>query len=422
LRNPHWLFAALCFLFPTTLPAAVTLDEAYRAALARNEDVQQAREKVVQAEEAVSQVWAAVLPKVEGTIVHNTTAPPPPDFAAFSPQHSTTVGIGVSQPIFSGFKEFAGLSAKRHGRTAAKWGKEVATITLYQEVAAAFLNVLALEQDALNLAEQLELYAARLKELEGRTKRGESNETEVLSARSTEATLQADMSIAKGALKAAREALHSLTGLPKEMALTDPNILGNSKKASLDALLKRIDQRPDVRAAQEMVMMAEDGVSYEWRSHLPTINLTANYYLVRPGFLNNFKWDVGGRITVPLFHGGGVSSKVREAISLRTDEQLKFHKIRRLAEQQIRSLHDQVTAQVSQLAQLKTSVELTAKNSKLMQRDYRRGLVRNIDVQTALSELRNARRGYDKARFNSQNEFLKLQVAAALLPVSKDAP
>jgi outer membrane protein len=58
--------------------------------------------------------------------------------------------------------------------------------------------------------ERSELYDKRVGELEARAKRGESNQSEVLSAQSTQSSLMAEMRLQEGQLEVARENFHFL--------------------------------------------------------------------------------------------------------------------------------------------------------------------------------------------------------------------
>ena len=406
------------FLLFSAAASAVTLDEAYRAALSKSEVVGQSREQVVQAEERVSQLRGGLFPTLALNALH-TIQPEPADPVArsFSPAHQTTVNLGLTQPLFRGLREFAGLRQQRHLESAARAGESQSASRLYLDVAQTYLNVLSLEQDLKNLAEQSALYDERVAELGGRVQRGESAASEVLSAQSTQASVAAERRLVQGQLEAAREVFAFLTGLPATTELVDPDVLSaQGALRPLDDYLARVEERPDVKVADERRRAAEESVSVAWGAHLPTVDLVANYYFVRPGFLKDLKWDVGFKATLPLWEGGATQARVREALSRKNEATLEHERLRRVASQEIRSLHQRLRARLEHLEKLKRSVELAEKNSVILRRDYRRGLSRNIDVQIALSEARVSRRSHDQAHFAAQLELLQLRAAAFQLP------
>lgn len=398
---------------------AVTFTESFRAAIGKNEAVKQAQFRINQVQEQANTLRGGVFPQLSVTAMHSIQPEPAdPTARQFSPAHQTTVSAGVKQQIFQGLREFTVLRQKRFLKAAEVAGEHGVYSTLYQEVAASYLNVLTHEQDLKNLGEQSDLYTARVGELRARMRRGESAESEVVSAQATQASLMAEIRLVEGQRDEARESFHFLTGLDKKIALEDPAFLSKGKKSllPLETYLHRIEERPDVKVALEQFHAAEEGVSLARGAHWPSVEAYGNYYFMRPGFLADLKWDVGVRLTLPIFEGGSTQARVREAISVRGAQELELQRLRRNATREIRSLYERVGARLAHMEGLKTSVDLSNKNVSLLQRDYRRGLARNIDIQLALSELRNAKRGFDKARFAGQIEFCQLQAAAASIP------
>ena len=287
---------------------------------------------------------------------------------------------------------------------------------LFAQTANAYLSVLGHEQTLENLSEQAEIYEKRINEMGGRARRGESRENDVLSAKTTEASLLAEIRMVQGQRQEARETLSYLTGIARDVKLVDPQALKHGEVLALDKYLAKLDQRPDIRTAIDQYEASEEEVASAWRAHSPTLDATGNYYLVRAGFLSDLKWDVGLTLTVPIFAGGTTQASVREAVSKRKVAELEVHRLRRFAQQEVRSLYERLTARLDHMQKLQLSVELSSKNAKLSQRDFRRGLTTNVDVQMALSEARNTRKTYDQSRFAAQLDFYDLQTAAAITP------
>lgn len=410
---------SLLVLGSSTMASAATLSEAYRAAIAKSESVKQAAQRVVQSEETRTQIRGGIFPQLSLSASHQIQPELSPAFREFSPPHQTTVALSANQALFRGFREWAGLRQSHHLQAAAVAGEAETLTQLFHEVASTYLGILASEQDLKNLDEQSQIYADRVKDLRARVRRGESAQNEALSAEATLNSIHAEMQLGKGQLSSSRETLAFLTGLPETTPVVDPDALGTSKRrlVSLDEYLKRVSERPDVRAAQEQFAAASEAVSVASGDHWPTLDATGNYYLVRPGFLKDLKWDIGIRLSFPLFAGGSTQAGVRSAIAGRTVADLELQKLKRRAVQEIRSYYDQVKTRIDYIERQKRSVELARKSVQLLQRDFRRGLVRNIDIQVGLTELRNAQRGFDSARFAAQLDFFKLQSAAALAPL-----
>lgn len=401
--------------------APTSLEDAFKSALAKSEALKQSEERYHQSDERVGQGRGGILPNLSFQLTHQIQAEPESEVARqFSPQNQTTANFQVSQPLFKGLREFYSLSQLDSLRSAQESQTESTRLRLFQEVSSSYLTILSLEQDAKNLREQSELYDKRVGELEARAKRGESNQSEVLSAQSTQSSLMAEMRLQEGQLEVARENFHFLTGLPRDSLLSDPSMISKlGGPENLEKYIQRVEDRPDVKAAIHNYEAAREAVSVAWGAHWPELDAVGNYYLQRPGFLQDVKWDIGIRLKVPLFEGGATHSKVREAISKRKEAELELERTRRAALAEIRSLHQRLSARLDHMTRLKRSAELSRKNSQVVQRDYRRGLTRSIDVQLALTEFRVAQRSFDQARFTAQMDYLQLQAAAAMVPVSE---
>lgn len=393
----------------------MSLDEAVQASLQRNELVRQGDEQVLQARERVGQSKGAILPSLSLNAAH-LIQPEPDDPIAreFSPGQQTTAFLNLSQPVFRGFREFAGLRQQKRLLESQEAQRKQAALRVYQEVATAYLNVLTLEQDLRNLEEQAEIYDQRVSELRSRTRRGESSSSEYLSSQSTQGAVLAELRLVRGQVRIARETLASLTGQGRDARLADPALAQARGVQALPRYLESMDRRSDIESAQAQALAADESVSFARGAHWPTVDAVANYYLVRPGFLKENKWDVEIRFSLPIFSGGVTQSRVREAASARSAIELELARLRRLADQEIRSLHESLSARLEQVTHLRRSAELANQNVSVSQGDYRRGLVRNIDVQLALSEYRSVKRSLDQARFGAQLDLIRLELASGI--------
>ncbi|KYG60344.1 transporter [Bdellovibrio bacteriovorus] len=407
---------SLIIPFLTTSPAfSATLQEAYQSALQKNETVGLQNAKVTQAKERVSQLRGGLYPQIsaKATYFMQPEAKDPLAQEIF-PDRQTTVALSANQVLFRGLREFAGIRQQKDLLESQEEARNQALLQLYQDVANSYLNILTLEQDLKNLEVQIKLYDERVSELSGRVRRGESNSTEVLTAQSSQAGLKAESQIVSGNLKMARELFAFITGLPANESLTDPALTKNKSINSLDYYLKRIEERYDVKSARELYNAAEEDVKIAKGAHWPSLDVAGNYYLKRPeGFSEDLKWDVQFTLTLPIFEGGTTQAKVREAASRKIEADLTLARLRRQADQEIRAYYENYQSRLNQVAALEKATSLSEKNYQVLQRDYRRGLSRNVDVQIALTDFRVASRALDQARFAAQSELVRLQIAAA---------
>lgn len=408
----------LLALFITPAVHAVNLDQAVQSSLQKNEVVGQSRAQLNQAEELYKQVRGSILPtlSLNGSYLIQPEVSDP-IAAEFFPDRQTTANFTLTQPLFRGLREFAGMRRQNRLLLAQKQVHLSDLMSLYQRVAESYMNVLALEQDLRNIEAQRKIYQSRVNDLKARGRRGESSANEAYQAESTMAALDADFHIQNGLLRTARENFAFLTGLPAGVKLDDIPEGDVFTLKPLEEYIGKIEDRPDVKGLMERSEASEEDVRIAKGAHWPTADVTGNYYLIRPeGFTEDLKWDVMFKVSIPLYEGGVTQSQVRQAASKRAETQLALSEVRRKAESEVKSLHDSLKVRNDQIKYLKLSSDLAEKNYKFLLNNSRRGLSRSTDVQLGLTEYRVAKRAYDAARYQAQMERIRLDLATAQIP------
>jgi len=402
---------------PARAADKVTLDQVYSAALKRSEVMASQAELIRQAEERYKQTLAARLPTISGSATQTQlddsgSVPSNPSTQA----SQTTAKLSLNQPLFRGFAEFA---AQRQGRalvSAQSEDERRAKMLLLEDVATNFYTVLSLEQDLANYDEELRQNLEREQDLQARVRIGRSRTSEVLNVQAAISSLRAQMQQLRGQLQVAREQFAFLSGMDPATPLVE-NGAAIDDVPPLEQYLATVEQRPDITAGQQRLTAAQEYVAVTRGARLPSVDLNGNYYLQRPGYLNNIKWDVQLSLTIPLYSGGGTQSRVREALSVRNQTEYELVRTRRLAEQELRSTHAAVTFDLAQLKALEKSTEAAARSYEAQKKEYRLGLVTNLDVLQALTALQQNRRALDRAGFATRLDYLKLQVAAGHHPL-----
>jgi outer membrane protein len=419
-----WAVSLAAFLLAVVQPVAaaeaLTLDDYFAHALTRSEVVATQSELIQQAEERYRQAGSALRPTIDGVASYTWLDKGARD-TSVNPTRQPHARLTATQPLFRGFREFATLRQTQALVGAQGEDYRQARTQLFKDVAQNFYDVLALEQDLKNFDEQISLNLQREKELQDRVRIGRSRAGEMLTVQSTISTLRAQVEQLQAQLSTAREAFAFLSGLPADTPLRDSEAL----PANLDTLetyLARLELRPDVKAAQQRLTAAQENISVARGARQPSLDLNANRYLERKGSLEDVDWDVQLALTIPLYAGGSLQSQVREAVSQSTQAELGASQVRRQAEQEIRSVYQSVVFDRSQLEALEKATEAARKNYEVQRRDYRLGLVTNLDVLQALTAFQENQRALDRARYTAKLDYLKLEAAAVRRPAAGPAP
>ncbi len=413
-------FQVFVFILFLLIPAwagadqPLTLKDCFKAALKRSEVLATQQELVVQAEETYHRAWGAILPTINSsyTYLHQNA----PGFMS-SGNTSTSAGqqtlsVTADQPLFRGFSDFAAVHEEKSFIKAQEEARQWAGMQLYSDVAAAFYTCLAVQKDLSVLDNELELYQKRIKELQERFNIGRSRTTEVLTVQSAQAILKAQREQVLGQMEVAREVLAFLTGLDQDVQLDDtddvPVNLG-----TLESYQSQVNARPDIIAAQKNVDAFKSNVSVARGAYLPSVDLISDYYAERPNQENKANWDVEIAVTLPIFTGGITSSKVKTAESLKRQSEIQLSQVERLALEDVRSLHHDLKAELSQMSALQEAFNISEENYKANVKDYEYNLVTNLDVLQALTAYQDTQRSLEKMRYQAKIDYNQLEASVA---------
>jgi outer membrane protein len=414
---------AVCLLAavrPVAAAGALTLDEYFAQALVRSEVVATQSELILQAEERYRQAKSTLRPTVDGVASYTWLDEGARDTTT-NPTRQPHARLTATQPLFRGFREFASMRQTQALVDAQGEDYRQARTQLFKDVTQNFYDVVSLEQDLINLDEQVRQNLQREEELQARIRIGRSRAGEVLTVQTRISTLRAEIERLKAQLSVARDVFAFLSGLPATTPLRDTEALPPEIE-SLDHYLERLTLRPDVKAAQQRLTAAQENITVARGARQPSLDLNANRYLERKGSLENVDWDVQLALTVPLYAGGSLQSQVREAMSQSTQAELNASRVQRLAEQEIRSFYQTVLLDRNQLLALEMATNAARKNYEVQRRDYRLGLVTNLDVLQALTSFQENQRALDRARHTAKLDYLRLETAAVRRPVAPEGP
>ncbi|WP_009207322.1 TolC family outer membrane protein [Sulfuricella denitrificans] len=178
-------------------------------------------------------------------------------------------------------------------------------------------------------------------------------------------------------------------------------------------------QSPQIAIQRAALEIATQEVERNRGGHHPTLDLVAGY-----GQSSNSSYLVSGTVTsqtvglqlnLPIFQGGSVNSKVREALANKEKARQDLELGNRQAALQTRQAFLGVTsglAQVKALEQALVSSQSSLDSTRLGQEV---GVRTNVDVLNAQQQLYTAKRDLSQARYNYIISQLKLKSAVGSL-------
>ena len=228
------------------------------------------------------------------------------------------------------------------------------------------------------------------------------------------------------ALEVAERALQQIIGEPPTtLTPLRPNVLiAPPQPAVMDEWAKSARASNLVVRANEAVMeIAEREVSRQRAGHYPTLDAIAtaqentNQSLaIGVGTRSTVQQNVVGlQLNLPIFAGGAVLSRTREAVALKERARSDLEASRRAAEFNARQSYLNVTnglAQVKALEQALTSSEVALQSNRV---GYEVGVRINIDVLNAQQQVFQTKRDLARARYDTILSGLRLKAAAGAL-------
>lgn len=397
--------------------ASVTLRQSFEWARGRSEDLRIRKETIRQSELRGRAALGGIYPDVSWEFTDTWQEPAGvkalerQGFAGFVEKEQVESKFSLKQPIFSGMREFSVWSGAKRESTRNTLRLERASRELFLRTAESFYNVLGYETDWQSADTALKLAEDRVKELRSFMRLGKARDSEVFTAQARAAALKAELERLQGRIASARQELSFLTGQDlSSQPLTD-DIPNPPTVIPLEEALSKAQNRTDLRAQREEVELQRLRIRYEKGFFWPTADITGNYYTQRPTFMDDIDWDVVFSVKAPLFQGGAVKARVREAVSAREQSLLTLQEMERDVSFSIRRLHADLTAAVREVQSQEEATQAAQKSYDALIKEYRLGLVTNLDVLQALDFLQSQRSTHNATLINAKRLYLQLSVA-----------
>ena len=301
-------------------------------------------------------------------------------------------------------------------------------------VANAYFNVLAAE-DTLE-AEQAARQAIE-KQLDQAQKRFDVGLIAITDVQEAQAAY--DQSIAneitsKRNLATAKESLRAITNsYPGQLDKPDNNlplIMPNAQSES-DWVETSLEQNLSYLSAQVGVEIAKSEIKIQRSGHLPTIGIQAskrdidtdsfrsdsgNEYT--PADNENINEGVGVQLNLPLYSGGQVTSRVRQAVARHRASKEKLERVARETTRIARDSYLGVISGIATVKALQQSVKSSATALQATEAGYEVGTRTTVDVLDARRRLYSSQKNLAISKYDYLKNILQLKQAAGTLTIS----
>lgn len=399
-------------------PAALNLSDCYDLALTRSTSVAISEIDIRRARERYMQALGGILPRLEvgaAELLQDTSSVDTTRTGGFQTIRTSqpTVAVTMTAPLFQGLKEFSAIRATRGDRELQKENLKEAKRLLYLDVAQAFYTVIKVERDITRTIQTIRVARERSRELIERVRLGKARQSESAIQKTDLAVLMAELANLRGQKNVAFEMLAFLTGLSPHPPVRDDS--GRKKTRPLGAYLAALAERPDLKAAemQSEIAAAKKGVARA--SLLPSVDMEANYYPYRTGYLEDVRADVTFTMKLPLFDLASIG-EFKESRSVAKQAELQVEATRRESAAEVRQAYVSHQASRTKLAKYETAVMRAAESYRLIRDDYSLGLVTNLEVLAAQKIWVDTMALRDDALVAERLSFAELEASAGMAP------
>ena len=302
------------------------LDALVARAIANNPSLASARAALRQAHELTAAQKAAFYPflSAQGSQqraknADNTIAPLTQTDNPYYSLYTAQLNLSYSPDLWGGIRR--AVEQSEATEQVSRFQYEAAYLTLSSTVVVTVIEEASLRAQLAATRRLIAIAHELTGKVEAQRAIGSASELDLLTQRAAEAQLAAALAPLEKQLAQTRDALAALLGvtppeLPAEGVPLDDLTLPEDLPVSLPS--KLVEQRPDVRQAEETMHAASAAVGIAIADMLPEFDITGNIgstaltagKLFTPG--NGF-WSIGTSLTQTLFDGGALLHKRRAA-------------------------------------------------------------------------------------------------------------
>ncbi len=441
---------ALCSVFLWLPPAAAqtsNLLEIYQAALENDPVLLEAQANRMARLEDKPQALAGLLPtfnfqgqrddqETDGAsttfqVINGTGVLIPTD--RVTDARRTQWSLNLNQPLFRwdrwiAFKRADKTIAQEEANYAAAEQELAVRVTQrYFDVLGARDNLEAVQANKAAIARQLE-------QAETRFEVGLIAITDVYESRAAYDQSVADEIVAKRTLATALETLREVTGsYPGDLAAPgeDLPLISPDPQDQEQWVQRALAQNLSLEASRIAAEIADDDIKTQRTGHYPTLDLVLSrsdfdskgtQFDSRDDIVSGGTSDFNQRtdnialqVNFPIYSGGAVASRVRQARHNKTAAQQRLERVARETERQTRDAYLSVIADISRVNALKQAVTSSETALKATEAGFDVGTRTSVDVLNSRVDLLRAQTNYKRARYDYLLNIVLLKQAAGTL-------
>lgn len=379
--------------------------------------------------ETLRQAYSSLLPKVYGEVSYTLTdqrinSSENQVYAAGATNYdSESYGLTLSLPLFH-YSSFASISQAKSVLSRSALELEKARQDLALRVAEAYMEVLVAKDRLAAIKSEesaVELHHVRAKE---RSDKGMAPITDRYDTEARLAAVRAQRIETENSLNDALQALTEICGVTTQeiQPLKDDIALSQPFPENVDYWTEAgLKQNLEILIQKRKAEIADKEIERQKAAHYPALDFQADFANRQTkgslfgGGSDTTTYDFLIKLNVPLYEGGIVTSRTREAASLHQSALQGVTKQNRMVERKVRSTYSGIVSSIARVEAMKKSIDAQKLVVEAKEDGFKSGLYISIAVLDAMQDLFRYKKEYSQARNDYILNSLRLKHAVGTL-------
>ena len=283
--------------------------------------------------------------------------------------------------------------------------------------------------------DQVDLFQYQRASIQGQLSKAEAqfeagliSVTDINEAKTKKALIEAQQISAIHKLRIKKREIQVITGkLPGKLTPLNPIITFTEiDNLADDWIAIAQENNLDLRIKMDEIKIAEREVDSRRSDHYPTIDAIASrsrnwdkggfpYGATANGGMRSFSDTIGVEISIPIFSGGMTSSRVREAVLLKSKLEHDVEYLRRGIGLEVRNYYLSLQTNFSEIKAYEQAMNAATLQLESTKLGFEEGLRNSLEVLDAQQILFNAKLNILESRYNYVMNFINLKLSAGML-------
>jgi len=255
--------------------------------------------------------------------------------------------------------------------------------------------------------------------------------TDINEAKTKKALIEAQQISGIQKLKIKKREIQIITGkLPGKLTPLNPVITFTAVHNLADDWIAIAQENNlELQIKKDEIKIAENEIDSRRSSHYPTVDAIASrsrnwdkggypYGATKNEGMRSYSDSIGIEISIPIFSGGMTSSRVREAVLLKSKLEHDVEYLRRGIELKVRDYYLSLQTNFAEIEAYQQAMEAAALQLESTQLGFHEGLRNSVEVLDAQQILFNAKLNVLESRYNYIMNFINLKLSVGMLSIA----